>query len=519
MSLTLTIISYQRLSPGQESVKVIDCCNASIGRAAGNDWVLPDPDRVISGKHCTIQYQDNNYFLTDTSTNGVFINQSEQRVGRGQTVQLHDGDELNLGEYEIQVSISQPEISPAETPSYSTPDEEGTDLLLAPPDGGAINPPAADLLDDPFANVPDPFSASSTPLIPEDVDLLGLDNPDPLSWSQSGELDHIPPEEEIMQPLDAIPATNVPSDGELIPDDWNAAWNKPSPELAKPPPEAPEALLPEQFTQPTPPVPQPPPQATPQPPPQATPQPPPQATPQPPPQATPQPMAPRQSAPLQQLHQPPSAPPAPDRGAHEQRPAPPSRDERVALQAFLSGAGLSQLAVSETDIPQFMNLAGQMLRQSVQGLIETLRARQQTKSEFRLQQTTIQPAANNPLKFTLNAEEAVAILLSKKHSAYLPPVQAIEQGFADIEAHQLAMMAGMQAALDKLLDRFNPKVLETRLGQHSVLDNILPANRKAKYWDLFNALYSEIAREAEDDFHELFGKEFARAYEEQIRKL
>lgn len=473
MSLTLTISSYQRLSPGQESVKVIDRCNATIGRAADNDWVLPDPERILSSKHCTIQYQNDTYFLTDTSTNGVFLNLSEQRLERGQTVQLNDGDELKLGEYEFQVSISQPVEASSEDA------EEGTDLLEISPD--AMNPPIQGMFDDPFSGTPEPHS--SAPLIPEDEDLLGgLDIPDPL-FADSHELDHIPPEEEFFQPLDAIP--DSPASGELIPENWDAPWNKPSVDLDKPPEPLPDSLL-----EPTPPL-----------------GPIPSLEPAPPPKPTPPPSQPASPVPV-----PAPVTLPPDRG---NMPA----TEQAVLQAFLSGAGLSQSSLNDADISELMTLVGAMFRQTVQGLMGTLRARYQVKSEFRLSQTTIQPAANNPLKFSLSVEDAIAALLFKRGAAYMPPVQAIEQGFADIEAHQLAVMAGMQAALDKLLERFDPKNLETRLGQHSVLDNILPANRKAKYWDLFTALYSEIVREAEDDFQELFGREFARAYEEQIRKL
>jgi len=44
-------------------------------------------------------------------------------------------------------------------------------------------------------------------------------------------------------------------------------------------------------------------------------------------------------------------------------------------------------------------------------------------------------------------------------------------------------------------------------------------NRKARLWDLFAELYGEISKEAEDDFHNLFGREFLRAYHAQIEKL
>jgi type VI secretion system protein len=127
---------------------------------------------------------------------------------------------------------------------------------------------------------------------------------------------------------------------------------------------------------------------------------------------------------------------------------------------------------------------------------------------------------NNPLKTPpgrppLGPEEIMTLLLIRQKEAYMSPVQAVREGFKDIKDHQVAVWAGVQAALNRLLDRFDPHNLETRL-QQTVLDSILPASRKAKYWDLFTTEYQTIAREAEDDFNELFGDEFARAYEERL---
>jgi type VI secretion system protein len=80
-------------------------------------------------------------------------------------------------------------------------------------------------------------------------------------------------------------------------------------------------------------------------------------------------------------------------------------------------------------------------------------------------------------------------------------------------------MAGVQTALMALLKRFEPAALEQRLSKGGLLGNILPAARKARTWELFCATYGEIQREAEDDFQSVFGREFARAYDAQMRKL
>jgi predicted component of type VI protein secretion system len=50
-------------------------------------------------------------------------------------------------------------------------------------------------------------------------------------------------------------------------------------------------------------------------------------------------------------------------------------------------------------------------------------------------------------------------------------------------------------------------------------DALLPATRRARLWQLYEELYRDIMKEAEDDFQTLFGREFLRAYEAQIAKL
>ncbi|WP_299439339.1 type VI secretion system-associated FHA domain protein TagH [uncultured Rhodospira sp.] len=77
----------------------------TIGRGPDNDWVLADPERLMSKQHCEIAWTGEAFVLTDTSTNGVFINTATAPVGRGQTVALNPGDCLRLGDYEILARI------------------------------------------------------------------------------------------------------------------------------------------------------------------------------------------------------------------------------------------------------------------------------------------------------------------------------------------------------------------------------------------------------------------------------
>src|SRR5439155_6791090 len=123
------------------------------------------------------------------------------------------------------------------------------------------------------------------------------------------------------------------------------------------------------------------------------------------------------------------------------------------------------------------------------------------------------------LKFSPNVETALTHLLAPHGLGFMTPVAAVKDAYGDLRSHEIGFMAGMRAALTGVLERFRPDQLERRLTQTSVLDSLLPMNRQAKLWVLFGELYAEIFKEAEDNFHSLFGREFVRAYEAQIAEL
>ena len=77
----------------------------TIGRSLESDWVLPDGQRYLSSRHASVDYRSGSYYIVDTSTNGVYVNDSEQPVGRGNPQRLFTGDRVRLGEYEIAVDV------------------------------------------------------------------------------------------------------------------------------------------------------------------------------------------------------------------------------------------------------------------------------------------------------------------------------------------------------------------------------------------------------------------------------
>ena len=92
MDITLSVVSYHRLSPNQSSSKRFDRHGGTLGRSPQADWSLPDPERVVSAIHAKLLWCDGHYAIEDLSTNGLFINRNPQPLGRGNRQPLNDGD-------------------------------------------------------------------------------------------------------------------------------------------------------------------------------------------------------------------------------------------------------------------------------------------------------------------------------------------------------------------------------------------------------------------------------------------
>lgn len=487
MSLCLTITSYHKITPGQCPEKLMDQGVMAIGRSSDNDWVLPDPERLVSARHCVIQYKDGRYYLTDSSTNGVELVRAGIRMRRGNSESLEDGEVIRIGDYEISARIDF-SLNRAGAEPFSGDSSNSFEALM----GRQLAPPTPI---EPISVAPVAHfqGASAQDTFPDLFDFLT-----PSATPPATQPDHVPAEQHdfrpptptaVPQPVVA-PQPAAPQGGALIPEDWDLfaeTPRSPAPGFDVLPAVAPPVVAPAPA-------------------PLADPTPfsaePAQPQPQPQPQAL-APVAPVVAeAPLAPVAEPTPAVPQPD-----------------LLQAFLRGAGLDQLRIDPQQAQAQMESLGRSYRLMVEGLIDVLRARSSLKGEFRMQQTMIRPVENNPLKFAPNVEEALLLLLRHSNQAFMAPDQAVQDSFDDLRAHQLAVMAGVEAAIKHLLGRFEPSELEARMAKPGGLSNLFSGSRQAQHWQQFTALYSQISREAQDDFQDLFGREFSRAYEEHTQRL
>ena len=91
MALRLQLISRHRQSLGERGVKEFGHDGGTIGRALESDWVLPDGQRFVSSRHASIDFRSGSYYIVDTSTNGVYVNDSrvaDQVLGNGDIVAI-----------------------------------------------------------------------------------------------------------------------------------------------------------------------------------------------------------------------------------------------------------------------------------------------------------------------------------------------------------------------------------------------------------------------------------------------
>jgi type VI secretion system FHA domain protein len=185
----------------------------------------------------------------------------------------------------------------------------------------------------------------------------------------------------------------------------------------------------------------------------------------------------------------------------------------VGLQNVLKGAGIDAAVT-----PELAEQFGQILRVVVEGVMDVLQARQRIKDEFRMRVTTFKAAQNNPLKFSANVDDALHNLLVKRNAAYLGPVDSFEDAFDDVRNHQMAMLAGVRVAFEAMLAEFNPDRLQEEFDRQGK-GALISVPGKLRYWEQYRKRFNDMVSDADASFKELFGQEFAKAYEEQLERL
>ena len=174
--------------------------------------------------------------------------------------------------------------------------------------------------------------------------------------------------------------------------------------------------------------------------------------------------------------------------------APPSL-EKSLFDRFLAGAGLRARDLGDATPAAIIEAAGQLLRQTADGLIRLLDARTRVRHQFGVgaNVTTFQRTGNNPLKWTRSPEQALRQLIASPDTGFLDGPTAVRGAFEDLQAHEMAMIAAMQEALQATVTRFSPEAIRGRATTAGFLQSVLPGAKEAALWRAYEAEFKALA--------------------------
>jgi len=163
-----------------------------------------------------------------------------------------------------------------------------------------------------------------------------------------------------------------------------------------------------------------------------------------------------------------------------------------------------------------MKTAGTTMRELIFGIIALLTSRSNLKNAFHLDQTTLLPRQNNPLKFSRNTDDLLMQLLLGTEGDYLGAGDAVREVCQDLLHHQNAFLDAMNTAFIEFADRFDPAELADNFDRTMNRSQLLAFRKKSQYWDLYCNLYPIMTEKGGGRFPQMFGEEFVRAYERQV---
>lgn len=84
-----------------------------LGRDESASWVLDDPERAVSRRHCILTLSDQGLTLRDVSANGTFLGRARLRAPADAPTPVEAGETLRLGPYLIVVDAGEPDAPAA----------------------------------------------------------------------------------------------------------------------------------------------------------------------------------------------------------------------------------------------------------------------------------------------------------------------------------------------------------------------------------------------------------------------
>jgi type VI secretion system FHA domain protein len=505
MRLRLTVISDHRQELADRADHEFSESGGVIGRSATADWSLPDPTKTLSARHTAITFADGTFRVTDTSTNGVYLNSVDVPLGRGATMPLRNGDTLYFGPYVVRVEVIADALDGRQrlgldggwkavcgdqSPLPNVAKAAALDDLV----GGRRGPESDGLL----------ASSAASPISPRPRPVQRRQESDPIAG-----LDALPTdghaaddiarrEDDLLSPVSPAPASfglrplvsPLPADGmaqplplPIIPPNFDPLSGSAVPHR---PPDLP--IVPSSAPFPMPPV----------------------ARSQPP---LPPPRAPMPAQPAEFNE---NAPPTDVMALLRLRALGAGGEAPVAEHPpaggdLLSAIGVDPAALAPDTAERAIAALAAFVLEAAGGLVEVLETRRTLKDELRLDHTRLGATHNNPFKFFATGREAIRQMLVLNPPGFASLAEGAEEAFADVREHEIATMTAIQAAAATLLGRLSPAAIEAQSEGGGFLGRV----DKARLWDRFVELHGRTVETLDVAVGELVAQHYARALQQR----
>lgn len=208
-------------------------------------------------------------------------------------------------------------------------------------------------------------------------------------------------------------------------------------------------------------------------------------------------------------------PAGPAAGEDARAPALPGH---VSVKALLEGMGFPEVEMADGHQERLLREIGETVRETAYGLISLLAARRAVKTEFRMDETQVQPEENNPFKFFNVAELALDELFVTRAGGFQPPAEATRSAFEDVQQHSLLTMSAMQRAIRLLFERLSPEVIEREHDEEGGALRVRGLGARKDKWASYVESHARMNGNIDAIARQIVGEAFAQVHEEQARK-
>jgi len=161
----------------------------------------------------------------------------------------------------------------------------------------------------------------------------------------------------------------------------------------------------------------------------------------------------------------------------------------------------------ETATPEHGALLGHVMKELLNGTIDLLNARADIRNELRLGKARVDARENNPLKFSINAQDAALRLIKGETMGFMSPVPATEEALRELREHHFALLAGIDAGIKAVLNEMDPK---NTVNSKGVLGIPTLMNRLSER-------HAAIAEDAIERSGGVFWRAFSNTYQASIQ--